>query len=157
MSAAAETGMTTLRRVVAVTTYDHMNLLDLSGPLQALATANRLVDADQRYDVHVVSVHGGAITTGCGSVVGFGVGVGVPVSVKSHSSPTTSAPRTAPPAHGTDRCPTFAQQIGWRGARMAAVREPAHTSAGTSSGDSRHMSARPDANTSAGGRRCTLA
>jgi transcriptional regulator GlxA family with amidase domain len=54
------------RRVVAVTAYDHMNLLDLSGPLQALATANRLLDASQRYDVRVVSVAGGAVATGCG-------------------------------------------------------------------------------------------
>ena len=54
------------QRTVAVTAYDHMNLLDLSGPLQALATANRLVEAEQRYAVRVVSVHGGAITTGCG-------------------------------------------------------------------------------------------
>ncbi len=66
MSVAGEMTMSTVPRVVAVTTYDHMNLLDLSGPLQALATANRLVKADQRYDVHVVSVHGGPITTGCG-------------------------------------------------------------------------------------------
>ena len=59
--------MTTLRhRVVAVTAYDHMNLLDLSGPLQALATANRLLDASRRYDVRVVSVAGGVVTTGCG-------------------------------------------------------------------------------------------
>lgn len=54
------------RPTVAVTAYDHMNLLDLTGPLQALATANRLVDPDRRYDVHVVSADGGAITTGCG-------------------------------------------------------------------------------------------
>ncbi|MFC5570272.1 GlxA family transcriptional regulator [Lysobacter yangpyeongensis] len=55
-----------MKRTVAVTTYDHMNLLDLSGPLQAFATANRLLDAAHRYDVRVVSVQGGAITTGCG-------------------------------------------------------------------------------------------
>jgi transcriptional regulator GlxA family with amidase domain len=66
MTPARENAMTSMRRAVAVTAYDHMNLLDLSGPLQALATANRLVDEDQRYDIHVVSVHGGAITTGCG-------------------------------------------------------------------------------------------
>ena len=53
-------------RTVAVTAYDHMNLLDLSGPLQALATANRLLEPEQRYQVHVVSAEGGAITTGCG-------------------------------------------------------------------------------------------
>jgi len=58
--------MTNMRRAVAVTAYDQMNLLDLSGPLQALATANRHVDKDQQYDVHVVSVYGGAITTSCG-------------------------------------------------------------------------------------------
>lgn len=53
-------------RSVAVTAYDSMNLLDLAGPLQALATANRLLRPAQRYDVHVVSERGGAITTGCG-------------------------------------------------------------------------------------------
>ena len=53
-------------RVVAVTAHDQMNLLDLSGPLQVLATANRLVESGQRYEVHVVSVNGGAVTTGCG-------------------------------------------------------------------------------------------
>jgi len=53
-------------RVVAVTAYDHMNLLDLSGPLQALATANRLLEPALRYEVHVVSADGGAVTTSCG-------------------------------------------------------------------------------------------
>ncbi|HEU4991696.1 MAG TPA: DJ-1/PfpI family protein [Luteimonas sp.] len=53
-------------RLVAVTAYDHMNLLDLSGPLQALATANRLLAPAQRYEVRVVSAAGGAVTTGCG-------------------------------------------------------------------------------------------
>ena len=53
-------------RTIAVTAYDGMNLLDLTGPLQALATANRLVDAAQRYDLHVVSERGGAIATSCG-------------------------------------------------------------------------------------------
>ena len=67
MSADPESAMATpSNRAVAVTAYDHMNLLDLSGPLQALATANRLLDAAQRYDVHIVSANGGAITTGCG-------------------------------------------------------------------------------------------
>ncbi|HEX7374977.1 MAG TPA: GlxA family transcriptional regulator [Steroidobacteraceae bacterium] len=59
--------MTTLsNRAVAVTAFDHMNLLDLSGPLQALATANRLLESGARYDVRVVSASGGTITTGCG-------------------------------------------------------------------------------------------
>ncbi|WP_036169484.1 GlxA family transcriptional regulator [Noviluteimonas dokdonensis] len=53
-------------RTIAVTAYDHMNLLDLTGPLQALATANRLVAPESRYAVHVVSADGGPITTGCG-------------------------------------------------------------------------------------------
>ena len=53
-------------RVVALTTHEHMNLLDLSGPLQALATVNRRVDPGQRYELHVVSVDGGPVTTGCG-------------------------------------------------------------------------------------------
>lgn len=60
------TGARRAGRTVAVTAYDHMNLLDLSGPLQALATANRIVKAAQRYDVHVVSASGGAIVTSCG-------------------------------------------------------------------------------------------
>src|SRR4249919_1545658 len=62
----SEPDMKMSQRVVAVTAYDHMNLLDLSGPLQALATANRELEPAHRYEVHVVSVHGGAITTGCG-------------------------------------------------------------------------------------------
>jgi transcriptional regulator GlxA family with amidase domain len=49
-----------------VTAYDQMNLLDLSGPLQAFGTANRLLEAAQRYDVHVLSAQGGVITTSCG-------------------------------------------------------------------------------------------
>jgi transcriptional regulator GlxA family with amidase domain len=67
MSARPEDAMSSFtQRTVAVTAYDHMNLLDLTGPLQALATANRIVDPAQRYQVQVVSAEGGPITTGCG-------------------------------------------------------------------------------------------
>ena len=83
-----------------------------------------------------------AATAGCGS------GVGASEPLNAQISPTISAPASAPPTHGEARCPTFAQQIGVRG---LLVREPAaaHTSAGTSSGDSRHISASPSANTDA--------
>lgn len=55
------------RRVV-VLTHEHMNLLDLTGPVQALATANRQSGAadNPRYEVIVASVDGGLITTSCG-------------------------------------------------------------------------------------------
>ncbi|MFL9926071.1 GlxA family transcriptional regulator [Herbaspirillum lusitanum] len=58
--------------------YEGMNLIDLSGPLQAFATAGRLSDADdgaegraadpgvRRYDIRVLSVNGGQITTNAG-------------------------------------------------------------------------------------------
>ena len=55
------------RRVVLLT-FEQMNLLDLSGPLQALASANRLYAGQGRrlYDTCVASVHGGLITTSSG-------------------------------------------------------------------------------------------
>jgi transcriptional regulator GlxA family with amidase domain len=53
---------------VVLLAHEQMNLLDLSGPLQALATARR--DGDRNgpalYDTTVASVDGGAITTSCG-------------------------------------------------------------------------------------------
>jgi len=53
---------------VVLLAHEQMNLLDLSGPLQALATARR--DGDRNgpalYDTIVASVDGGAVTTGCG-------------------------------------------------------------------------------------------
>lgn len=55
------------RRVVLLA-YEQMNLLDLSGPLQALATASRLFSGSGRtlYQTHVVSEHGGLLTTSAG-------------------------------------------------------------------------------------------
>ena len=53
---------------VVLLAHEQMNLLDLSGPLQALATARR--DGDRNgpalYDTIVASVDGGAVTTSCG-------------------------------------------------------------------------------------------
>ena len=52
---------------VAVLAYDQMNLLDLSGPLQALATASRQSNGQHKlYDVTVVSVSGGLVATSSG-------------------------------------------------------------------------------------------
>lgn len=55
------------RRVVLLA-FEQMNLLDLSGPLQALASANRLHagKGGPLYDTCVASVHGGLITTSAG-------------------------------------------------------------------------------------------
>lgn len=62
---------------VVLLAYAGMNLLDLAGPLQALATANRNAEsgAAARYDTIVASEHGGPIVTGSGLPV-----VTVPVS-----------------------------------------------------------------------------
>ena len=53
---------------VVLLAYDQMNLLDLSGPLQALATAGRSNrnGGPPLYATTVLSVDGGLITTGCG-------------------------------------------------------------------------------------------
>ena len=53
---------------VVLLAYDHMNLLDLSGPLQALTTANRRSPAGGPacYETLVASVDGGLVTTGSG-------------------------------------------------------------------------------------------
>jgi transcriptional regulator GlxA family with amidase domain len=53
---------------VVLLAYNGMNLLDLAGPLQALTTANRSVEAGAppRYDAVVASAHGGAVVTGSG-------------------------------------------------------------------------------------------
>ena len=53
---------------VVLLAHEQMNLLDLSGPLQALATARRDGDrsAPALYDTIVASVDGGAVTTSCG-------------------------------------------------------------------------------------------
>jgi transcriptional regulator GlxA family with amidase domain len=58
------------RRVVLLA-HEQMNLLDLSGPLQALATASRLFACagPARYDTVVASVDGGLITTSSGLAI----------------------------------------------------------------------------------------
>lgn len=55
---------------VVLLAYDDMNLLDLSGPLQALSTANRLAEAGEpvRYETIVASVHGGNVMTSARSL-----------------------------------------------------------------------------------------
>lgn len=55
------------RRIVLLA-YNDMNLLDLAGPLQALATVNRQAAPDQAppYEIVVASATGGTVTTGCG-------------------------------------------------------------------------------------------
>jgi transcriptional regulator GlxA family with amidase domain len=58
------------RRVVLLA-YEQMNLLDLSGPLQALATASRLFAGagPALYDTVVASVDGGLVTTSSGLAI----------------------------------------------------------------------------------------
>ncbi len=55
------------RRVVLLA-HEHMNVLDLTGPMQALHTANRLRAAGlpHRYDLVVASEAGGLVTTSAG-------------------------------------------------------------------------------------------
>ena len=56
-------------RHVVLLVYDGFNLLDLSGPLQTFATANRLaenVSAEPPYRLTVASAPGGAISCGAG-------------------------------------------------------------------------------------------
>jgi len=53
------------RRVVLLA-YDDMNLLDLSGPLQALATASRRHPDAPLYETIVASADGGLVTTSAG-------------------------------------------------------------------------------------------
>ena len=66
-SSATFTASTGPRRVVLLA-YEHMNLLDLAGPLQALATVNRrrVGDGPRPYDIVVASADGGMVATGCG-------------------------------------------------------------------------------------------
>ncbi|MCA1323695.1 GlxA family transcriptional regulator [Herbaspirillum sp. alder98] len=51
---------------VVLLAYDGMNLLDLSGPLQVFATANRLHAKGDLYRLQVVSARGGVIHTNAG-------------------------------------------------------------------------------------------
>lgn len=52
---------------VVVLAGDHLNLLDLSGPLQAFAAFNALApEASRRYDTVLVSSAGGLLKTSCG-------------------------------------------------------------------------------------------
>jgi transcriptional regulator GlxA family with amidase domain len=69
MDTSAHPPPVTLR--VVLLAHEQMNLLDLSGPLQALATARRVDarrDGDEPalYDTIVASVDGGVVTTSCG-------------------------------------------------------------------------------------------
>ena len=59
---------TTKPRRVVLLAFEQMNLLDLSGPLQALASANRLHagKGGALYDTSVASTHGGLVTTSSG-------------------------------------------------------------------------------------------
>lgn len=56
---------------VVLLAYEHMNVLDLCGPLQALATASRHCDAGSpaRYDTVVASAHGGLVMTSSGLAI----------------------------------------------------------------------------------------
>jgi len=56
----------TLPRRVVLLAYDDMNLLDLSGPLQALTTASRRHPRGPVYETIVASADGGLITTSAG-------------------------------------------------------------------------------------------
>jgi len=60
--------ITTRPRRVVLLAYEQMNLLDLSGPMQALATASRLSSKNgpALYDTIVASVQGGLVTTSSG-------------------------------------------------------------------------------------------
>ena len=60
--------MTNTPRLVVLLAYDQMNLLDLSGPLQALATANRYRPQGWAalYETVVASVEGGPVQTSAG-------------------------------------------------------------------------------------------
>ncbi len=53
---------------VILLAHEHMNLLDLSGPLQALVTANRIAAVGKlgRYETIVASAGGGLVITGSG-------------------------------------------------------------------------------------------
>jgi transcriptional regulator GlxA family with amidase domain len=57
------------RRRVVLLAYEHMNLLDLAGPLQAFATAGRKGESPGFYETLVASVDGGLVTTSSGLAV----------------------------------------------------------------------------------------
>src|SRR5205814_6139343 len=63
-----KTNLASRTRRVALLAHDRMNLLDLAGPLQALATATRRFSAKgpALYETRVVSVDGGLVTTSAG-------------------------------------------------------------------------------------------
>ncbi|TZF90896.1 helix-turn-helix domain-containing protein [Lysobacter lacus] len=56
---------------IVLLAYEHMNVLDLCGPLQAFATATRHGDADAppRYATVVASADGGKVMTGAGLAI----------------------------------------------------------------------------------------
>ncbi|MEP3347267.1 MAG: DJ-1/PfpI family protein [Litoreibacter sp.] len=51
-------------RSIDVLLFDDVNLLDVSGPVQAFDTA--MVGGEKRYDVRYVSIDGGPVRAGCG-------------------------------------------------------------------------------------------
>ncbi|WP_099910887.1 GlxA family transcriptional regulator [Puniceibacterium antarcticum] len=51
-------------RSIDVLLFDDVNLLDVSGPVQAFDTA--MVNGEKRYDVRYVSIDGGHVRAGCG-------------------------------------------------------------------------------------------
>lgn len=63
---------TSTPRLIVFLVYDDMNLLDLAGPLQAFATANRIsqgTGAVPMYETVVASVRGGSVTSSAGLAV----------------------------------------------------------------------------------------
>ena len=67
MSHADRSPASLLPRRIVLLAYDHMNLLDLAGPLQAFATVNRRQpNGTPPYDLVVVSATGGLITVSAG-------------------------------------------------------------------------------------------
>ncbi|MBV8660163.1 MAG: GlxA family transcriptional regulator [Burkholderiales bacterium] len=62
-----------MRRRIVILAYEDMNLLDLSGPLQVFATANRMAASlglPIPYETVVASAHGGLILTSAGLPIG---------------------------------------------------------------------------------------
>ncbi|WP_299921691.1 DJ-1/PfpI family protein [uncultured Pelagimonas sp.] len=61
---ASNTDKTGKSRTIDVLIFDDVNLLDVSGPVQAFDTA--LANGQKRYNVRYVSVDGGPVRAGCG-------------------------------------------------------------------------------------------
>lgn len=103
------------RRVVLLA-YDQMNLLDLSGPLQALASANRLLarKGEPLYDTTVASVKGGLITTSSGLSI-----VTVPMATLDRVSIDTLI---VPGGSNDDEFHSPPAMVGWIARRAPHVR-----------------------------------